>query len=70
MKEVYYFDPEVSEFVPAVNESLSGNKVVVRWDHDPEGPTYRFQVSIDDFGSCVAAVNRLVRKFIPTFQPF
>lgn len=69
----FVFDHEVNEFVPStpsLMKEYGGNRVIVRSYDDPEGPTYQFQVDIDDFGCVVAAVNRLVRKFIPTFQPF
>ncbi len=66
----FYFEPLSCEFVEGQSDELSGNRVIVRWEADPEGPTYRFEVHLDEFGCAVAALNRLVRKFIPTFEPF
>jgi hypothetical protein len=45
---------------------ISGNRVFVTG----MGAETRFRVDINDCGHVIAAFNRLVRKFIPTFQPF
>lgn len=67
----FNFDMKTGEFVenPSGKETgddITGNRVFVTGS----GPETRFRVEVDDFGCVMAAVNRLIRRFIPTFQPF
>ena len=63
------FEPKPDHLSPEEWETgnITGNRVFVTKEAEL-GP--RFRVDIDDFGSVVAAMNRLVRWCIPTFQPF
>lgn len=69
----YYFDDKIDDFI-LVNEdqNFGGNFVLIRSYHEGEGtpPSYQFDVNIDDFAYVIAALNRLVRKYIPGFVPF
>ncbi len=67
--KTFYFNHRTGEFVEGSAE-MSDNYVNVRSYDDPEGPSYQFEVHIDDFGCVIAALNRLVRRFIPTFEAF
>jgi len=64
----YNYDQSADEFVenPTGEETwnITGNRVFVS---NPHGDGYKFKVEIDDFGDVLAALDRLVMKFIPTF---
>lgn len=65
--EQYNYDQNTDEFVLNVtgkeSGDITGNRVFVSYEMD----TPRFKVEIDDFGNVIAAFNRLIKKFIPTF---
>lgn len=68
MKPVQYnFVQGKDEFVvnPSGEEhgDITGNRVFVTG----KGSDTRFNIQIDDFGDVLAALNRLIVKFIPTF---
>lgn len=60
----FEYDVETDEFVAAKIPEENGNRVTVTIEGEL-GP--RFHVEIADFGHVLAAFNRLVLKFIPTF---
>jgi hypothetical protein len=66
----YNFNQNTQEFEPNPTGEETGNVTGNRVFVTGKGAETRFHVEIDDFGHCIAALNRLVLKFIPTFQPF
>ena len=60
----FEYDVETDEFVAAKIPEENGNRVTVTME-DELGP--RFHVEIADFGHVLAALNRLVLRFTPTF---
>lgn len=69
----YYFDDKIDDFI-LINEDqdFGGNIVSIRsyFEGEDTPPSYQFDVNIDDFAHVIAALNRLVRKYIPGFVPF
>lgn len=66
MSTKFCYDQKRDEFVevsPGQDEP-TGNRVVITG----KTPNVRFNVQINGFGHVLAAFNRLVLKYIPTFQ--
>ena len=63
----FNYDLKQNEFVenPSGVElgDITGNRVFV----DGEGSSTRFRVEIDDFGSVIGALNRLIKRMNPHF---
>lgn len=54
----FFYNPSGGE-----TGDITGNRVFV----DGEGPLTRFRVEIDDFGSVIGALNRLIKRINPHF---
>lgn len=62
----FCYDQKTDEFIQVseTQEEPTGNRVFI----SGTSPEIRFKVEIDDFGHVLAALNRLVLQFIPTFK--
>lgn len=67
---VYVFDFNAGEFIIGDVDGANRVEVVTYIEPNDTPNSYQFNVQIADFACVIVALNRLVRKYIPTFNPF
>ena len=62
----YFYNEHADEFVESdgTGDGDINNKVTITRQVDG---TMRYKIEIDEFGYCVAAMNRLIQRITPTF---